>query len=64
MLVVLVYAEVKKLPTEEWYALGDQIRRVVASMPSNITEGNGQAMYKDYTNFLSIAHDARCADDL
>ena len=55
MLVGLVYAEVKKLPPEERYALGNQIRRAVVSMPSNIAEGNGRASNKDYANFLSIA---------
>ena len=54
-LVGLVYAEVKKLPVEERYALGDQIRRAVVSIPSNIAEGNGRASNKDYANFLSIA---------
>ena len=54
-LVGLVYAEVKKLPAEERYAMGDQIRRAVVSIPSNIAEGNGRATNKDYANFLSIA---------
>ena len=35
LLVRLVYAEVKRLPAEERYALGDQIRRAVVSIPSN-----------------------------
>jgi four helix bundle protein len=55
MLVGLVYAEVKKLPAEERYALGDQIRRAVVSIPSNIAEGNGRASNREYANFLSIA---------
>ena len=42
-LVRLVYAEVKKLPAEERYAMGDQIRRAVVSIPLNIAEGNGRA---------------------
>ena len=54
-LVGLVYAEVKKLPAEERYAMGDQIRRAVVSIPSNIAEGNGRASKRDYANFLSIA---------
>ena len=51
----LVYAEVKKFPAVERYALGDQIRRAVVSIPSNIAEGNGRASNKEYANFLSIA---------
>ena len=55
LLVRLVYAEVKKLPNGERYALGDQIRRSVVSIPSNIAEGNGRASNKDYAHFLAIA---------
>ena len=55
LLVRLVYAEVKKLPNDERYALGDQIRRSVVSIPSNIAEGNGRASNKDYAHFLAIA---------
>ena len=54
-LVRLVYAEVKRLPSEERYALGDQIRRAVVSIPSNIAEGSGRASNRDYAHFLSIA---------
>ena len=54
-LVKLVYAEVKRLPVEERYALADQIRRAVVSIPSNIAEGAGRASNRDYGHFLSIA---------
>jgi len=54
-LVRLVYAEAKRLPAEERYALGDQIRRAVVSIPSNIAEGAGRASNRDYGHFLSIA---------
>lgn len=53
LLVRLVYAEVKKLPNDERYALGDQIRRSVVSIPSNIAEGNGRTSNKDYAHFLA-----------
>ena len=53
--VLEVYSLVKQLPPEEKYALGDQIRRAVVSIPSNIAEGNGRASNKDYAHFLSIA---------
>ena len=54
-LVRLIYAEVGHLPKEERYALGDQIRRAVVSVPSNIAEGAGRASNRDYGHFLSIA---------
>lgn len=50
-----VYLAAKQFPAEERYALGDQIRRAVSSVPSNIAEGNGRASNKDYAHFLSIA---------
>ena len=51
----VVYGLVKQLPHEERFALGDQIRRAVVSIASNIAEGNGRASNKDYAHFLSIA---------
>lgn len=54
-LVKLVYVAVKNFPADERYALGDQIRRAVVSIPSNIAEGNGRTSNKDYAHFLSIA---------
>ena len=54
-LVKLVYALVKRFPAEERYALSDQLRRAVVSVPSNIAEGNGRVSNKDYAHFLSIA---------
>ena len=54
-LVKLVYAEVKNLPVEERYALGDQIRRAVVSIPSNIAEGAGRNNDKENLRFCFIA---------
>ena len=50
-----VYGLVRTFPAEERVALGDQLRRAVVSIPSNIAEGNGRASQKDYAHFLSIA---------
>lgn len=55
LLVKLVYAQIRLLPTEERFALADQMRRAVTSIPSNIAEGNGRASNRDYAHFLSIA---------
>ena len=54
-LVKVVYALSKTFPADERYALTDQLRRAVVSIPSNIAEGNGRAGNKDYAHFLSIA---------
>ena len=55
MLAEQVYALQKNLPREEVYSLGDQIRRAVVSVPSNIAEGFGRESDKDFKYFLSIA---------
>ena len=54
-LVGLVYVQIRKFPTEEKYALADQLRRAVTSISSNIAEGNGRASNRDYAHFLSIS---------
>ena len=54
-LVAEVYKIVKKLPKEELFALSNQMRRAVVSIPSNIAEGFGRASTKDYLHFLTIA---------
>ena len=41
-LVRRVYELLKKFPKEEQYALCDQLRRAVVSIPSNIAEGCGR----------------------
>ena len=42
LLAKMVYVIQKQLPKEEVYGLGDQIRRAVVSVPSNIAEGFGR----------------------
>lgn len=53
--VASVYLLVKQLPKEETYALSDQLRRAVVSIPSNIAEGFGRNSTKEYIQFLYIA---------
>lgn len=55
LLVEEVYRLAKKLPKEETYALSDQMRRAVVSIPSNIAEGNGRESEKEFARFLTIA---------
>lgn len=54
-LVKMVYALTRQFPADERFALTDQLRRAVVSIPSNIAEGYGRASNADYAHFLSIA---------
>lgn len=54
-LVILVYMLLKKFPREEQYALCDQLRRAVISIPSNIAEGSGRTSAKDQAHFFEMA---------
>ena len=54
-LVKLVYAQIKKFPLDERYALCDQLRRSVISIPSNIAEGMGRMAEKEQGHFINIA---------
>ena len=55
-LVRLVYAVINVLPQEERYALSDQLRRAVISVPSNIVEGMNRMSDKEKSHFLKIAY--------
>ena len=54
-LTVEVYNLVKLLPKDETYALSEQMRRAVVSIPSNIAEGQGRNSSKEFARFLSMA---------
>lgn len=54
-LVVAVYKATDKLPSNEQYALTNQIRRAVVSIPSNIAEGQGRSSANEFVRFLSIS---------
>ncbi len=58
-LVMEVYKIIRRLPKEEVYALTEQLRRAVVSIPSNIAEGYGRGATKDYCRFLSIARGSK-----
>ena len=55
-LVVDVYQLLEKFPKTENYALSDQLRRAVVSVPSNIAESTGRLAVKEQIHFLEIAY--------
>ena len=54
-LVKMVYGLIEKFPKVETYALCDQLRRAVISIPSNIAEGSGRTSAKDQAHFFEMA---------
>lgn len=54
-LVKVVYSKIRSFPKEEQYALCDQLRRAVISVPSNIAEGYGRDTHKDFAHFIGNA---------
>ncbi len=55
-LVKDVYSLLEKFPKFEVYAMGDQLRRVVVSVPSNIAEGSGRFSIKEKIHYIEIAY--------
>ena len=56
VLVKEVYALVNAFPVEEKYALGDQLKRAIVSVTSNIAEGSGRQSFKDQAHFLELSY--------
>ena len=54
-LVLVIYDLLRYFPKEENYALCDQLRRAVISIPSNIAEGISRASHKEQIHFLEIS---------
>jgi four helix bundle protein len=55
-LVVVIYGMIKQFPNEEQYALCNQLRRAVISIPSNIAEGSDRTSAKDQAHFFEMAY--------
>jgi len=53
--IVYIYSIVKIFPNEEKFGLKDQIRRAVASILLNISEGFTRGTKKEFIHFLWIA---------
>jgi len=54
-LVASVYSLQSTFPSTERFGLGDQIRRAVVSVPSNIAEGNARRAVKEQIHFIDIS---------
>jgi len=50
-----VYSLCRRLPEEERYGLGTQMKRAAVSVSSNIAEGAARGTTKEFKYFLSIA---------
>ena len=55
-LVGVTYRLLDDFPKFENYALCDQIRRAVVSIPSNLAEGSGRISVKEQLRFYEIAY--------
>jgi four helix bundle protein len=54
-LVRQVYEATGKFPDSERFALADQLRRAIVSVPSNIAEGSSRESTSEFIHFLVIA---------
>lgn len=54
-LVQMIYKYVSKLPSNEKFAMSDQLRRSSTSVVLNIAEGTGSLGDKEFKQFLRIA---------
>ena len=52
----MVYTLLKKFPTEERFAICDQLRRAASSIPSNIAESSGRVSKKEKQHFIEYAN--------
>lgn len=54
-LTLSVYKTTNKFPSKERFGLISQLNRAVASVPTNIVEGNSRLSRKEFLQFLTIA---------
>lgn len=59
LLAKKVYQQISLLPSDEKYALADQMKRAAISIPSNIAEGEARKSKKEFIQFLSFANGSR-----
>ena len=53
---IYVYSLLKQYPQYEQFAICDQLRKAVVSVPSNIAEGMGRMAIKERLHFLEISY--------
>ena len=54
-LAVTVYHGTESFPTRERYGLAAQMRRAAVSIASNIAEGSGRGVEREFLHFLHLA---------
>ena len=55
-LVVTIYKLLDNFPVFEKYALCDQLRRAIVSVPSNLAEGSGRSSLKEQLHYIEISY--------
>jgi four helix bundle protein len=55
-LAVAVYRLSESFPSNEQYGLRAQVNRAAVSVPSNVAEGHGRSITREYLHHLAIAH--------
>ena len=55
-IIIPVYKLIGTFPATERYGLGDQLRRSVVSIASNIAEGSGRSSIKEKIHFIEIPY--------
>ena len=63
VLVKMTYLLLKEFPSEEKYALCEQIRRAVIFVTSNIAEGTGRISVREQMHFLEISYNGGFKSD-
>lgn len=55
-LVVTIYKLLDNFPVFEKYALCDQLRRAIVSVPSNLAKGSGRSSLKEQLHYIEISY--------